>query len=366
MNYLIVQIFIYFIIIQGLFLVFHFFTINKPNILSNKILGYLLLCFAISILAFRLIFDIPGMSFFLKKQLYIIHLAANFLMFILLVFYIQSIHRGKLKSGIRPKLIHLITLTAYFVFCQVAVKEIPSLLSNDLKLYTIISSIKVSLYFIYLVLVFLSLSEEYQSSSNFFSFQRNPNLWWLLVLLGSFAFLWLMEFLVLLSIMLGIVRILFYFLAITLIIVPFIFINTILIMALKKPLVFYVNHNNNSWSMKEDDQNNYLKRFIALMENDNLYNDSELKLNKISGLLNINPKYLSLILNKHMQSSFPGIINKYRIESSKRLLENSSGLTIQQIMYEVGYNSKSAFNFHFKRTTGCTPSEYKLKYSDKN
>ena len=113
--------------------------------------------------------------------------------------------------------------------------------------------------------------------------------------------------------------------------------------------------------MKEDDQDRYLTRFTELMEKEKMFNDAELTLNKISELLQINPKYLSLILNKHLHSSFPDIINKYRIETTRQLLENNRYMTIQQIMYEVGYNSKSSFNKHFKRITGCTPSEYREK-----
>ncbi len=360
MNPWIIQIFVYFIIIQALFLALHFFTIKKPNLPGNKILGYLLVCFAISILSFRLIFDIPGMGFFLKKILYIVHLTLSFLMFILLFFYIQSIYKRKLKLGINGYLVHIIIFTLYLVFCQHVIHKIPSLLlENDLKLYATISSVKVSLYLIYLILIFLCLQKEYHSFSAFFSFEKNPNLSWLTVLTGSFILLWVMEFFVLLSILIGITNAVSHYIVIILTVVPFIFINAILIMALKKPLVFYVKQNTTSWSMKDDDQNKYLNGFIELMEKEKMYNDSELTLSKISELLKINPKYLSLILNKHLHSSFPDIVNKYRIETTKQLLKKNNNMTIQQIMYEVGYNSKSAFNKHFKRITGCTPSEYK-------
>jgi YesN/AraC family two-component response regulator len=113
--------------------------------------------------------------------------------------------------------------------------------------------------------------------------------------------------------------------------------------------------------MKVEEQNKYVNGFITLMEKDKVYKDPELTLQKTSEILSINPKYLSLILNKQMHGTFPDIVNKYRIETCKQLLKNGSDLTIQQIMYYVGYNSKSAFNKHFKRITGCTPSDYKTQ-----
>ena len=362
MNPAIIQIFVYFIIIQALFLAVHFFTIKRPNLPSNRILGYLLISFAISILSFRLIFDIHGMSFLLQKSLYIVHLMLSLLMFILLYYYIHAILKKKPKLIARNNLVHLILFVLYFAFLQLAVKRVPSLLYHtDLKLYAIISSIKVFLYFIYLFLVFSTLRRENLSFPILFSVHKNPNFSWLLVLTSSFILLWVMEFFVLLSILMGIIYTVFHIIVIILIIVPFIFVNAILIMALKRPSVFYAYQNNTTWLMKEDDQDRYLTRFTELMEKEKMFNDAELTLNKISELLQINPKYLSLILNKHLHSSFPDIINKYRIETTRQLLENNRYMTIQQIMYEVGYNSKSSFNKHFKRITGCTPSEYREK-----
>ncbi len=43
------------------------------------------------------------------------------------------------------------------------------------------------------------------------------------------------------------------------------------------------------------------------------------------------------------------------------LLQNNTGnqITIMEIMYDVGFNSRSVFNTAFKNKTGVTPSQYK-------
>ncbi len=61
-----------------------------------------------------------------------------------------------------------------------------------------------------------------------------------------------------------------------------------------------------------------------------------------------------------MQSNFYDYISKYRIEEAKSILsDQSSNKTVLEILYEVGFNSKSSFNTAFKKYTGVTPSKFK-------
>ncbi|WP_300598467.1 helix-turn-helix domain-containing protein [Niabella sp.] len=54
-------------------------------------------------------------------------------------------------------------------------------------------------------------------------------------------------------------------------------------------------------------------------------------------------------------------IQRVKIEAAKKLLEQGRR-TIQEAMYHVGYNDVKAFRDVFKRITGMTPVDYKLKY----
>jgi AraC-like DNA-binding protein len=57
-------------------------------------------------------------------------------------------------------------------------------------------------------------------------------------------------------------------------------------------------------------------------------------------------------------------VNRYRIEEAKRLLTNppDKKITVLEVLYEVGFNSKSSFNTLFKKYTGLTPSEFKKQH----
>lgn len=57
-----------------------------------------------------------------------------------------------------------------------------------------------------------------------------------------------------------------------------------------------------------------------------------------------------------------GYLQRIRVEAAKRSLENTRK-TVNEVMYEVGYNDPKAFREVFNRVTGLSPLEYKMKYN---
>ncbi|MEI6348551.1 MAG: AraC family transcriptional regulator [Bacteroidota bacterium] len=78
--------------------------------------------------------------------------------------------------------------------------------------------------------------------------------------------------------------------------------------------------------------------------------------------LNTNTRYVSQVINETYQMNFFNYINQFRIEEAKVILQSSKSdkYTIEGIAKMVGFNSKSSFNGAFKKTTGFTPSEFKM------
>lgn len=62
-----------------------------------------------------------------------------------------------------------------------------------------------------------------------------------------------------------------------------------------------------------------------------------------------------------MDKHFFDFINEYRIEKAKKILKDPTQkeLTILEILYQVGFNSKSSFSTSFKKYTGKTPTEFR-------
>ncbi len=55
-------------------------------------------------------------------------------------------------------------------------------------------------------------------------------------------------------------------------------------------------------------------------------------------------------------------LQRVKVESAKKAFENSRK-TISEVMYEVGYSDNKAFREVFRRFTGMSPVEYKLRYN---
>ncbi|WP_079242352.1 helix-turn-helix domain-containing protein [Chryseobacterium indologenes] len=89
--------------------------------------------------------------------------------------------------------------------------------------------------------------------------------------------------------------------------------------------------------------------------------NSSLTIQEVSGEIEIPVRELSLLINHQLGQHFYDFVNTYRIENAMDILkdETKSKITVLEILYEVGFNSKSSFNTAFKKHTGTTPTLYR-------
>jgi len=100
-------------------------------------------------------------------------------------------------------------------------------------------------------------------------------------------------------------------------------------------------------------------RLTNYMEGKKPHLDFELTLQKLAAQIEIPEKELSVLINQKIGKHFFDFINEYRIEDSKRLLIVQPQLTVLEILYQVGFSSKSSFYTAFKKETGLTPLDYR-------
>ena len=108
----------------------------------------------------------------------------------------------------------------------------------------------------------------------------------------------------------------------------------------------------------------YLQKLQALMETDKPYLQPNINVERLAARLNISPKLLSNVINKKLKQNFFEMIRQYRIEEVRQRLTNEQyrQQSINDIMNDCGFNSKSVFNQSFKDAFGVTPSHYRKQH----
>jgi AraC-like DNA-binding protein len=96
------------------------------------------------------------------------------------------------------------------------------------------------------------------------------------------------------------------------------------------------------------------------MKSNKPFENPKISLNELSGQLKMPTHLLSKIINDHFHQNFFDYINSYRVAEFKEKVKDPKNLnlTFLGLAYEVGFNSKTAFNRAFKKITNQTPREY--------
>lgn len=111
----------------------------------------------------------------------------------------------------------------------------------------------------------------------------------------------------------------------------------------------------------DNEKNKQIESLKDFMIKNKPFLDSSLTIQNLAQQLQMPVKDLSALINLYMDKHFFDFINEYRIEKAKEILRDPSknSLTILEILYEVGFNSKSSFSTSFKKYTGTTPTDFR-------
>jgi AraC-like DNA-binding protein len=150
-------------------------------------------------------------------------------------------------------------------------------------------------------------------------------------------------------------------------IVFLIFISLMFFKGIKQPAIFLGYDGNKSRRKYEKTpladavREDYENKLLQYMEKQKPYLEPSLCLNDLAKKVAIAPHHISQVLNASLNQNFYDFINSYRIKECQLLLskQNPSKKTILEILYQIGFNSKSAFNTAFKKHTGMTPTQFR-------
>lgn len=143
----------------------------------------------------------------------------------------------------------------------------------------------------------------------------------------------------------------------------FLFINAIMFFMLLKPDMYYFTGKSRSARLLENEMDTCMQKVQKYMTDQKPYLNPDITLESLASELGMAPRTLSIVINDSLGKNFKTFILEYRIRESMEILAEPRNhrLTILEILYQVGFNSKSAFNNQFKLYTNLTPLEYRAQ-----
>lgn len=114
-------------------------------------------------------------------------------------------------------------------------------------------------------------------------------------------------------------------------------------------------------SVTEEEYSEELIKLKKYMVEEQPFLNPSLTILDVSKDIGIPVRDLSILINHKLELHFYDFVNTYRIARAMDILKDAakSKLTILEILYDVGFNSKSSFNAAFKKHTGNTPTYYR-------
>ncbi len=336
---------------------------QKTAVAANRILALFMfsnaLLISYFILEVYLSFPVPSVDFF------------YFFLAPLLYLYTRSLTKQGFQFR-RKMLLHFIPGGAAFLYTVIGAIIINNIRTDPAQLakqqFTesfIFSGILHIQIWIYLAASFVILFRYRRNLKNTYSAIEKINLTWLLFILMAFMLMWfadLSHFLLSINHLLtaGTSRLLVFIS----LLINFIFANAAVYYGLNYPQLLILEKEpvrNYKTGLSEEECRIRAKELQQFMVEKKPYLEPSLTIADLSEQIDIHQKYLSQIINSQFNQNFYDFINFYRIGEAKSMMDDrkKQHATVLEILYEAGFNSKSAFNSAFKKNTGITPTEYK-------
>jgi AraC-like DNA-binding protein len=111
-------------------------------------------------------------------------------------------------------------------------------------------------------------------------------------------------------------------------------------------------------------QNNLQHQLLNVLERDKLYLNPDLRVTDLCRSLMTNRTYLSNLMNNELKVNFNDLINQYRVNHAKSLIEEDSTnqFSLGFIAAESGFGSISSFNRAFQKAVGKGPGTYRAEF----
>ncbi len=105
---------------------------------------------------------------------------------------------------------------------------------------------------------------------------------------------------------------------------------------------------------------------ISKMEEDQLFTETGMTLNRFSSCINVSSKLVSLVINREFGRNFNEFLNQFRISYAITKIEEGylDDYTLEALGEMSGFNSRTTFFNAFKKEKGCSPTEFWKKFQE--
>ncbi len=344
-----------------------FLFFKRRNRLSNKLLiGFLISQGLIYINNLGFLFY----DFFYKNLPHLFYIGEPFIFLWapFLYLYIRSLTNSDFKMS-RKQLPHFLPFFTAFVFLFITVyihrAETKRLIlrTHDIGLFSDIwNSVCHIQIMVYVIVSIIHLNRFAVRLKNNYSSIEKINLSWLRVILYCYIVAWVIalshlvrRWILVETPEIFTITVYLFFLA---------FFNIIVFKALTTPEIFFSQNipvAEKKKSLSENKRKQYLEKVEKYVIDNKAYLSPTISLSELAEMVEIPPRSLSEVLNQSLNQSFFDFINKYRIDEAEKLLlsTDDDSITVSEVIWDVGFNSKSAFYNAFKKHKGYSPARLK-------
>ena len=352
------------LVFVGFFLITHKKGIRR----NNTLLGSIFLLMAWNMLDLAL--QINGVRI---HWTFLQHIDSGFFLLYGPLFYLYA--RGVMYKDFKLNRGSLLHLIPYLLLTSLLLSlrsfrsgTSEDIIQNNLPWqYYVLSSSVYAHFFAYLGLTYKSLQKYRQIIKNNYSQIDQINLDWLSFSLNTFGLLTFVSLVHNFITLTGNESVLIVTLILLLVFI-FYFVNRVILKALRQPEIFAGLTRNElskyqGSTLTPGQLEEYKKQLMDLCITEKPYLNPQVTLADLADKLSVSTKHLSQVINQSFNKSFFDFINAYRVQEAQAILKEPADekLTVLEVMYEVGFNSKSSFNTAFKKETGQTPSEFRKK-----
>ena len=113
-------------------------------------------------------------------------------------------------------------------------------------------------------------------------------------------------------------------------------------------------------ALTDDQEETMRMTVVRALEDDERFRDPDLKLAAFARACGLSRHHVSQVVNTHF-GGFADFVNGRRVEAAQALLRTDEGraLTLEEVGYRSGFNSRTAFYAAFKKHAGTTPATYR-------